>query len=94
MNKDTLRGVFVFTFLHFEKETLALFTILMKIPGFILREFAIAVMQSLLAAIIAGLLLLLGFQAVYGRSFQFFYRVDQILIWFICAQLKTPPLIT
>jgi hypothetical protein len=77
--------------LQLEKKMPTLSPTLMKVPGFIFREFSVAVMLRLLAAIITGLLLLLGFQAVYGRGFQIFYSVDQILVWFICAQLKIPP---
>lgn len=53
--------------------------------------FAIAVMQCLLPAIIPGLLLLLGVQAVHGRLIQSLDRIDQVLIRLVRTQMYGPP---
>lgn len=66
-------------------------TRLMIVLGFILLVFAVAVMLGLLPAIIAGLLLLLGLQAVHGCRFEVFHRVDQVLVRLMVAQWKGPP---
>ncbi len=63
----------------------------MIVLGLVFLVFAIAVMQRLLPAIIAGLLLLLGFQAVHGRLIQFLDRIDQVLVRVVRAQMKGPP---
>lgn len=59
----------------------------MIIFGLIFLVLSIAVMQCLLPAIIAGLLLLLGVQAVHGRLIQFLDRIDQVLVRLVRAQM-------
>lgn len=64
---------------------------LVIVLGLILLVFAVAVMQSLFSAVIAGLLLLLGLMAVHGCFCQLFHRVDQIFVRLVRAQWKAPP---
>ncbi|GIO89231.1 hypothetical protein J31TS3_04580 [Paenibacillus lactis] len=58
----------------------------MIVLGLVFVVLAIADMQCLLSAIIAGLLVL-GVQAVHGRLIQSLDRIDQIIVRLVRAQM-------